>query len=76
MLSQAKRDSVHQPVEVESFLCELSLAVLRVFIWFVLDHLHPFSSIALLVTVFTDHVQLANPVLEERKKKKKAMHRK
>lgn len=56
------------PVEVDSFLCELSLAVLRVFVWLILDHLHPLSSITLLVTVFTDHVQLPNPVLEDNEK--------
>lgn len=57
------------PVEVDSFLCELSLAMLRVFIRLILDHLHPLSSITLLMTVFTDHVQLPNPVLEDNKKK-------
>lgn len=56
----------HWPVEVDSFLCELPLAVLRVFIRFILDHLHPFSSITLLMAVFTDHVQLPNPVLEDK----------
>lgn len=60
------RDIFNWPVEVDSFLCELSLAVCRVFIGFVLDDLHPFPSITLLMAVFTDHVQLPNPVLEDK----------
>lgn len=64
-------DLLQWPVEVDSFLCELSLAMLRVFIWFILDHLNPFPSITLLVTVFTDHVKLPNPVLQDKNEKKK-----
>lgn len=63
--TKTRKNTFHSPVEVDSFLCELPLAVRRVFIRFILDDLHPFPSIALLVAVFTDHVQLPNPVLEK-----------
>lgn len=40
--------------------------MLRVLKGFILDHLHPFASITLLMTVFTDHVELPDPVLKDR----------
>lgn len=52
-------------VEVDAFLRELSRSVYRVLVGLVLDHLHPFAALALLMAVFADHVKLADPVLEE-----------
>lgn len=54
------------PVEVDSFLCELPLAVQRVLVGLVLDDLHAFASIALLMAVFADHVQLPDTILEDK----------
>lgn len=55
-------------VEVDAFLRELSCSVHGILVRLVLDHLHPFAALALLMTVFADHVQLADPVLEEEHK--------
>lgn len=52
-------------VEVDAFLSELSCSVHGILVRLVLDHLHPFAALALLMTVFADHVQLADPVLDE-----------
>lgn len=52
-------------VEVDAFLGELSRSVHGVLVRLVLDHLHAFAALALLMTVFADHVKLADPVLEE-----------
>lgn len=54
------------PVEVDSFLCELALAMNWVFKRLVLNNFYPFPSIALLMAVFADHVQLSDPVLEDK----------
>lgn len=51
-------------VEIDTFLCELARTVCGVLKRLVLYHLHTLASIALLVAVFADHVQLPNPVLE------------
>lgn len=51
-------------VEVDAFLGELSRSVHGVLVRLVLDHLHPFAALALLMTVFADHVKLADPVLQ------------
>lgn len=59
----------HSLVEVDSFLCELAWSVLGVLIRLVLDYLHTFPTFTLLMTVFTDHVQLANPVLKDSRQK-------
>lgn len=52
-------------VEVDAFLSELSCSVHGVLVRLVLDHLHPFAALALLMTVFADHVKLADPILQE-----------
>lgn len=52
------------PVQVDAFLRQLSLAVLRVDVRLVLHHLHPVPAAALLTAVLADHVELADPVLE------------
>lgn len=57
---------LHSPVEVDSLLCELSRAMSGVFKWLILDDLHSFAPIALLVAVLADHVQLSDPVLQEK----------
>lgn len=51
-------------VEIDTFLCELSSAICWVFKRLVLHHLHALASLALLVAVLADHVQLPDPVLE------------
>lgn len=51
-------------VEIDTFLCELASAICGVLKRLVLHHLHPLASLALLVAVFADHVQLPDPVLE------------
>lgn len=56
-----KEDS---PIEVDAFLCELAVAVCGVIEGLVLHHLHSFSPVTLLVAVFTDHIQLPDPVLK------------
>lgn len=66
---QKQTDSL---VEVDAFLRELSRAVHGVLVRFVLDHLHPFAALALLMAVLADHVELADPVLEEGQRKKGA----
>lgn len=48
--------------------------MLGVVIWLVLDHLHPLPTFTLFVTVFTDHVQLANPILQDRHKQTEKLH--
>lgn len=40
--------------------------MLGVLVWLILDHFHPLPAFALLMTVFTDHIQLANAVLKDR----------
>ena len=50
--------------DVNAFLSELSLAVLRVLVRSVLHHLHPLPLLALLRAVLGYHVQLTNFVLE------------
>lgn len=57
-------------VEVDAFLSELSRSVHGVLVRLVLDHLHAFAALALLMTVFADHVKLADPVLEEERTNK------
>lgn len=64
MLWQVIDANLYSLVEINAFLSELSRAVGGVLIGFVLHHLHSLSSLALLVAVLADHVQLANPVLE------------
>lgn len=56
------------PVQVDSFLGQLSRTILGVNIWLILHHLHPFSSTTLLTAVLTDHVQLPDPVLEAKER--------
>lgn len=56
----------HSLIEVDSFLCELARSMLRILVGLVLHHLHTFSTFTLLMTVFTDHVQLTNPVLKDK----------
>lgn len=51
-------------VEVDSFLGELSRAVLRIFVRLILDHLHALPTFTLFVAVFADHVELTDPVLK------------
>lgn len=65
----------HSLVEVDSFLSELACSMLRVLVWLILDHLHPFSTFTLFMTVFTDHVQLANSVLKDRQETNKQTNR-
>lgn len=60
-------------VEVDSFLGELSRAVLRVFVGLVLDHLHALPTLTLLVAVFADHVELTDPVLKGQEEKCKSI---
>lgn len=66
---QKQMDSL---VEVDAFLGELSRSVHGVLVGLVLDHLHPFAALALLMTVLADHVKLADPVLEEEQTNKQA----
>lgn len=56
----------HSPVEVDTFLGELALTVGGVVKRFILDHLHPLAAVTLLMAVLADHIQLTNPVLEDR----------
>lgn len=51
------------PVEVYALLCELAVAVVRILEGLILDDLHPFATVTLLVAVLADHVQLSNFVL-------------
>lgn len=50
-------------IEIDSLLGELSIAMMWVSEGFILHHLHAFSSVALLVAVLADHVQLPDLVL-------------
>lgn len=52
------------PVEIHSLLGELPIAMVRILKGFILDDLHPFSSVALFVAVLADHVQLPDFVLQ------------
>lgn len=52
------------PVEIHPLLSELPVAVVRVLKGLVLDDLHPFSPVTLLVAVLADHVQLSDFVLQ------------
>lgn len=56
----------HSLVEVDSFLGELAWSMLGVLIWLILDHLHSLPAFTLFMTVFTDHIQLADSVLKDR----------
>lgn len=69
--------ATHSLVKVDAFLCELARSMLRVFIGLILHHLHTFSTLTLLMTVFADHIQLANPILKHQRgdKKKEALIR-
>lgn len=60
----------HSLVEVDSFLSELACSVLRVLVGLILDHLHPLPTFTLFMTVFADHIQLADSVLEDRQETK------
>lgn len=51
-------------VEIDAFLGELSSTVCGVLKRLVLHHLHTLASLALLMAMLADHVQLPNPVLE------------
>lgn len=62
---------MHSLVEVDSFLSELSWSVLGILIRLVLDHLHPFSTLTLLMTMFADHIELTNPVLKDKQEAEK-----
>lgn len=53
----------HLPVEIHTLLGELPVAVVRVLKGLILDNLHTFPSVALLVAVLADHVQLSDFVL-------------
>lgn len=59
-------------VEVDALLRELSRSVHGVLVRFILDHLHPFAALALLMTVLADHVKLTDPVLEEEQASKQS----
>lgn len=61
----------HSLVEVDSFLGELAWSVLGVLIRLILDHLHPLPTFTLFMAVFTDHIQLADPVLKNRQETNK-----
>lgn len=61
----------HSLVEVDSFLSELAWSVLWILIRLILDHLHPLPTFTLFMTVFTDHIQLADPVLKDRQETNK-----
>lgn len=52
------------PIEIDSLLGELPIAMVRVSEGFVLHHLHTFSSVALLMAVLANHVQLPDLVLQ------------
>lgn len=56
------------PVEIDSLLSELPIAMVRVLKGLVLHDLHPFSPVALLVTVFADHIQLSDFVLQSKQR--------
>lgn len=60
-------------VEVDSFLGELSRAVLRIFVRLILDHLHALPTFTLFVAVFADHVELTDPVLKGQEEKCKSI---
>lgn len=64
IISRAAQSHFTLPVQVDSFLGQLSGAILGVNIWLIPHHLHPFSPTTLLTAVLTDHVQLPDPVLE------------
>ena len=57
--------NVSLPGKVNSFLCELSLAMFRVFARLVFHHLNPFTLLALFMTVFGNHIKLADSVLQK-----------
>lgn len=59
-----EEQSCYPLVEIDAFLCELASTVCGVHKRLILHHLHALASLALLVAVFADHVQLPNPVLE------------
>ena len=50
-----------------SFLCELTFAVLLIFVRFICDDFEPFTAAGLFVTVLGYHVQLTYFVLRGRK---------
>lgn len=52
------------PVEIDSLLRELPIAMVRVLKGLVLHDLYPFSSVTLLMAVFADHIQLSDFVLQ------------
>lgn len=60
-----KTSEINSLIEINSFLGELAWSVFGVFIWLILHHLYAFSAFALFMTVFADHIQLADPVLKE-----------
>lgn len=60
-------------VEVDSFLGELSRAVLRIFVGLILDHLHALPTLTLFVAVFADHVELTDAVLKGQEEKCKSI---
>ena len=51
--------------EMYPFLRELSFSMLWVLTGFIFDNLHPFSSITLFMTVFGNHVQLTDTILQQ-----------
>lgn len=57
---------LHSLVKVDPFLCELARSVLWVLIRLILHHLNTFSTFTLFMTVFADHIQLADPVLKNK----------
>lgn len=61
----------HSLVEVDSFLGELSWSVHGILIWLILDHLDPFPTLTLLMTMFADHIELTNPVLKDKQEAEK-----
>lgn len=65
-MTPGEKKARHSLVEVDPFLGELSRSVHGVLIGLVLDHLHPFAAVTLFMTVFADHIKLANPVLEDK----------
>lgn len=52
------------PVEIDSLLRELPIAMVRVLKGLVLHDLYPFSPVTLLMAVFADHIQLSDFVLQ------------
>lgn len=65
LMASGGRDS---PVEIYSLLSKLPIAVVRVLEGLVLHNLHSFSPVTLLMTVFADHVQLSDFVLQSKQR--------